>query len=478
MVLHVLVRNCSALIAAFSLSVILTACANQAAKQDPLLSGKVPPEWQSALPATENASTMEAWWADWNDPTLLDLLRHAQQHSPNLSIASARIAQARASATASGAALWPALDLNASVIAGHYPLLPNDLRQTVTTTGLDARWEIDLFGAQAATRDSMQEKLKASEYQWHDARISLAAEVANTYVAVRSCAAQLTDITQMLASQHLSQRLQQEKIAAGFISATELAQYRAVLASTASQQQQQQSECNSMLKSLVTLIDMPEPELRERLKAGPDAIPETGNFIVDTLPAKVLLKRPDIRAAMHQLMASAAEINAAQAKRYPSISLLGSINLYGIRIEGSSANLQGWSFGPSLNLPLFDAGARKADVEHAQARHAQAQAEFRQISLAAIQEVEVAMLRLDLANRHLEQHQHIQAAQDQAMQAAQANWQFGSASLLEREEARRQQLAASEKNWQLQRLRASARIALYKALGGDWQANEDPPTKS
>jgi multidrug efflux system outer membrane protein len=455
--------------AAICLSGMLLGCRTQPSQPERGMLEKAASEWQTALPSTENASTLTNWWASWNDPSLSELLDLAQQNNPSMTQASARITQARATASAAGARLWPNIDLNASYIRGHYPLLPKDLDQTVLSTGLDARWELDLFGANAATHDSLLARLSAREYEWHDARISLAAEVANTYLALRSCEAQAQDAQAILSSQKITQRLYQEKITVGFSSANELAQQTAILASVSTQVQQQQSECAILLKSLVVLIALPEPELREKLKAGHAKLPQAGQFIVASLPIEALLKRPDMRAAMQNLMASAAEIDAAQARRYPSISLLGSINLYGIQISGQTANLKGWSFGPSLNLPLFDAGARKADVVQAQARHTESQAGFRRQTLMAVQETEVAMLRLDLANHQLEQQQQILAAKKFALQGAEAGWKFGSVSLLEREESLRQQLAAQSTQSQLQRLRGSAWIALYKAVGGDWQ---------
>ncbi|MFZ6751246.1 efflux transporter outer membrane subunit [Undibacterium sp. Ren11W] len=456
--------------AAICLSGLLLGCRSLPDNPERSMLDKAPAEWQSTLPVAENATTLNTWWASWNDPSLSALLNLAQEHSPTMAQASARIAQARASASAAGARLWPNIDLNASYIRGHYPLLPQNLDQTVLTTGLDARWELDLFGANAATHDSLLARLSAREYEWHDARISLAAEVANTYLALRSCEAQAQDAYAILASQTISQRMYQEKLTVGFISANDLAQQNAILAASTVQEQQQQSECAILLKSLVVLVDIAEPELRAKLAMGYATLPQSGNFIVASLPIEVLLKRPDMRAAMQNLMASAAEIDAAEARRYPSISLLGSINLYGVQISGQTANLKGWSFGPSLSLPLFDAGARKADVLQAQARHAESQAGFRRQTLMAVQETEVAMLRLDLANRQLQQHQQILEAKNLALQGAEAGWKFGSVSLLEREESRRQQLAALSTQWQLQRARGSAWIALYKAVGGDWQA--------
>lgn len=463
-------------LAALCLSGLLAACSSNTtkiAKIDQALRASTTEQWQAPLTETENTLALSQWWASWNDPLMLELQAHAQQHSPGIAQASARIAQARAEASAAGAALWPGLDVTASLKSNRDYPIPTGGKQSIRSTGLDARWEIDLFGANSAARSGALARMEARGSEWHDARISLAAEVANTYVGLRSCEAQADAAGQIAQSQQLSHRLHEQRAAAGFIAPLDLAQQRALLASAESQAQQQQANCIGLVKSLVVLIDMPEAALTEQLKAGHAVLPQAGSFVVDSVPANTLLKRPDIRASMQNLVASGREIDAAQARRYPSVSLLGSINLLGIRVAGQSTDSNSWSFGPALTLPLFDAGKRKADVELAQARHAEALAGFRRQSLMAVREVEEALIRLDLANRQLQQHQHLEALHSMSLQSAQAGWELGSVSLLEKEEARRQQLAGQQQKWQLQRDRASAWIALYKAVGGDWQRPEN-----
>ena len=457
------------MLATLGLSGLLAACSTSTTKFEESIKSTTVDKWEAPLPASENSLTLEKWWESWNDPLLPELQSHAQQHSASIAQASARITQARAQAAAAGAALWPSLDFNASLKSNRDYPIPGAGRQTIRSTGLDARWEIDLFGANFAARSSLVARAEARDSEWHDARISLAAEVANTYLALRSCEAQADAAEQILQSQQVSQGLQDQKVAAGFISPLELAQQRAILANTASQTRQQQTQCAALLKSLVVLIDMPEATLKHSLKSGHGMVPQAGNFIVNELPANTLLKRPDLRASMQNLVASAKEIDAAQARRYPSFSLLGSINILGIKVAGQTTDSHSWSFGPSLTLPIFDAGKRSADVDIALALHTEALAAFRYQSLLAVREVEEAMLRLDLANELLLQHQPIENLQLINTQSAQAGWEFGSVSLLDREEARRQQLAAQQQKWQKLRDRASAWIALYKAVGGDWE---------
>lgn len=462
---------------ALCLSASLCACSASPPKIEALLGKSAPSEWQAPFPEAENSQTLAQWWASWNDPALLQLQSQAQQHSPTLAQAAARILQARAEASAAGAALWPQLDLNATQGSSRNPLLAPGQKQTLHSTGLDARWEIDLFGANQANRAAFLARLDAREGEWHDARISLAAEVANAYVALRSCEAQADALQEVTSSQQTTVELQQQKNAVGFIAPLELAQQRATLALAVAQAQQQQNECQVWRKTLVVLCDQPEISLRDQLAQGHAQLPQAGNFTLDAIPLKVLLKRPDLRAAMQMLMASAAEIDAARARRYPSIALLGSINMLGIRSAGASQQGNSWSFGPSLNLPLFDAGQRKAEFDLAQARHAEALALFRQKTLVAAKEVEEAMLRLDLANRQLVLHRDIRASDNMGMQAAETSWQVGSSNLLDTQQARRQQLFGQQRQVQLQRERASAWIALYKAVGGDWQRAADDGTE-
>lgn len=482
-------RFASTALAAVCMSGMLAACSLNAKKPDQQLFHESAPQWYAKVsdPGTDTNATVSTetnssrlaelshWWASWNDPTLSALQTYAQQHSHTLAQATARIAQARADASAAGAALWPSLNLTASVTNGRNPQLLQSTKQTTAIAGLDARWEIDLFGAVSIARSGILARLNARELEWHDARISLAAEVANSYVSLRHCEAQTGLQQATVQSQQLALELVVQKTAAGFVSPLDLAQQRAVLASAQTQWQQQTSECAIVLKALVVLTAMPEPELKDLLTGVHGQLPQVPSFAVAAIPANVLLKRPDLRAALQTLIASASEIGVAEAKRYPSISLLGSINVFGVRIAGQTVRDSSWSFGPSLDLPLFDAGKRKAAVDSASARYAENLSGFRQQSLVAIKEVEEALVRLESANQLLLHYQAIDTARTQALQSAEAGLRAGSISTLEKEDAFRQQLASQQQKLQLQRDQASAWIALYKAVGGDWSDAASSP---
>ncbi|WP_188569505.1 efflux transporter outer membrane subunit [Undibacterium terreum] len=430
------------------------------------------PQWEAPLPAeeTNRVASMAAWWAGWGDTVLTDLQAKALQDNTSLAQAAARIAQARADAASAGAALWPSVDLRVVYASTRSPLQPPPVKQSYAIGGLDARWELDLFGGASITRSGAQARVEARENEWQDARISLSAEVANAYVALRTCEIQQDILQKVANSQTLTQKLFQQRIGAGFISAVEMAQSNTLLANALTQLQQQKTECAITVKSLVVLTGMPEPELRSLLATRAAQMPQPASFVVESVPAKVLLQRPDMRAALQNLTAAASEVGVADARRYPSLSLMGAVGRYTYSINGQNQQGNSWFFGPVLDLPLFDAGTRRAALDNANARYEEMLAAFKQKTLLAVKEVEEALLRLDAANQNLLQQQKIDEAQNIAMQASEAGLKAGSYSVLEREEVRRQQLTSQHQKLMLQRDQAAAWIALYKAVGGDWQA--------
>ena len=121
------------------------------------------------------------------------------------------------------------------------------------------------------------------------------------------------------------------------------------------------------LGSLVALTGVAEPALRERLGEGVSPLPVPAAFVVDAVPLTVLSQRPDIAAAEQALAAAIADIGVAEANRYPRLSLSGNVSLASVLTGASSTSLP-WSIGPALSLPIFNGGARAAEVKAAEAR--------------------------------------------------------------------------------------------------------------
>ena len=165
------------------LPLALAACATQVPA--PQVDAPTPTAWQAPLPHEGSVQALGDWWAQWSDPLLVELVRDAQTLSPDLAQAQSRIVQARAVLTGSRAALAPSVDAQASASRG----VSESIRAVASTAqaGLQAQWEIDLWGGNAAAERAASERLQGAQAQWHAARVSVAAEVALQYSSLRTC---------------------------------------------------------------------------------------------------------------------------------------------------------------------------------------------------------------------------------------------------------------------------------------------------
>ena len=193
------------------------------------------------------------------------------------------------------------------------------------------------------------------------------------------------------------------------------------------------------------------------------------------IPEQSLNRRPDIRAAERKVAAASADIGLAEADRYPRLSLNGSLG-YSVEGSGSGAlSFGSWSFGPSLSLPIFDGGRRKAAVDVAKARYDEALAEFKTEARNAIQEVEDALTRYAAAHERAE-NARISANQYlQFFKTVEVRYREGASNLLELEDARRSMLDAQQTLLGVMQERLQAWVALNRATGGAAQFAPDVP---
>jgi len=230
----------------------------------------------------------------------------------------------------------------------------------------------------------------------------------------------------------------------------------------------QQAQCDLLVKSLVTLTALPEPALRNQLSAATGRLPQPAVLAVQEVPAAVLAQRPDLAALERELVAAASEVGIAEADRYPRIRLTGSIGYAAFRALGMTGTGTTWSFGPTLSLPLFDAGRRSAVVEQSTARFDELVASYRQRAAAAVQEVEEALVRLDSASDRVKDAERAAQSFQVYLKAARTRFETGAGSAFEQEDARRSTLDAAAALLQVRSERVAAGISLYKALGGGW----------
>ncbi|MBA9846470.1 MAG: efflux transporter outer membrane subunit [Ralstonia sp.] len=476
------------------LALLLAGCAVGPDYHTPPLSGTEAPQgWHATLPHHGSRMALAHWWEQFHDPVLTQLVEQADATSPTIAQAVGRVREARASVSTNRAALLPQLKgsgsatrqggFGGSQFAGGAgglsagALNPTLGLGTITTLGAqaDASWEIDLFGGKRRSLEGADARLTASEADWHDARVSLAAEVANTYLQQRECEA-LVDIgAATLSSRQETLQLTERKFRAGFVAPADFAQAQATVGDAVNALEGQRAQCAQGIDKLVALTGLDHDALNGLLFKASAQIPAPPDAGVPDVPAQVLSQRPDVSSAERAVAGASADVGVAVASRLPSITLAGSIGINSYRLGGQSLTSKSWSFGPSVSLPIFDGGAGAARVETARARYDQALASYRSKVRQAVQEVEDALVRLDASERRVDAATMADAQYAKVLEASNARYRLGAGSLLQLEDVRRTALQASQSLAAVKLERAQAWVALYKAVGGGWRDDAPNP---
>jgi len=437
-----------------------------------------PAQWQSPVPTGGSLGDLRQWWQQFDDPVLLALVDAAQAASPSIASAASRIEQARAARVGAGAALLPSVDLGASALRTRADMV-NPV-YSASGASVQASWEIDAFGANAAARDAAQLRLEGAQAGWYDARISVAAEVATTYNALRGCEALVQITAADVASRNETARLSEQSAHAGLLAPANAALSRASAAQGRNLLAAQRAQCDQLVKSLVALTALDESALRRQLAGGAAKLPQPATIAVDRVPGEALMQRPDLLAAERQVLAAAEDTARSQAQRYPRIGISGSLGPAVMRVQNTTLNGTLWTLGPlQVSLPVFDGGALQANVVAARARYDESVSVYRGLVRSAVREVESALVTLDSTARREADAKLAAEGFDASLKAADARYKGGLGSLFDLEEARRSALVANSTLVELQQQRVAAWISLYRALGGGWDAAQlaaDPAT--
>jgi multidrug efflux system outer membrane protein len=427
-----------------------------------------PVQWQAPLPHGGAVGSLAHWWQQQGDPLLVELIEAAQNVSPTVAQALARVESARAQRTTANAALLPKLDASVSASRGvSQPDVPVATSQSV---GLQASWELDLVGANRAVSNAADAQFQGTQAQWHDARVSVAAEVANTYYSYSTCIQLLGVARQDAASRQETARLTALTAQAGFAAPSVAALARASAADGASRVTQQQAACDLDTKALVALTGLAEPDLRSKLAAAPAQGRQAQPVAIASVPAQTLGQRPDVFAAERDVVLASAQVGSAKAQRYPRLTLNGSVGALRYSSMGRETNLDTWSFGPlAVTLPLFDGGQRKANVVSAEAAYAQSVSVYRGKVRQAVREVEEALVNLQSTDARQQDAAVATAGYAESLAATRARFDQGLASLVELEDARRNALSAQTAQLSLGLERNRAWVSLYRALGGGFE---------
>lgn len=425
--------------------------------------------WYSPLPEARDTVDAARWWDRFDDPVLLALIQASQRVSSTLAQAGARIAEARAAHTSSNATLLPTVDAGLSASRGRQG--PGAPAAATASLGLQASWELDLFGANQTGARAAQARLEASELAWHAAKVSLAAEVASAYVDLRSCEAQVVQGVLDVHSRAETARLTTESAAAGLQAPAAVDLARASAAGARAALNLQRAQCEPTVKSLVALSGIEEAGLRRQLDHAAARLPRPPLFRVSTVPAEVLSQRPDVAVAALELSAASADSDQARAMRWPRVTLSGNVGPARQWSAGISTAGTVWSIGPIVvTVPIFDAGVRRANAEAAQARYDACRAAYAGSLRSAVREVETALVVLASATLRGDDLEAAATGLERSYAATHARQSAGLASLFELEDARRSLLAARSALIEQQRAKVLAWISLYRAAGGGWTA--------
>ncbi|MGL6042093.1 MAG: TolC family protein, partial [Deefgea sp.] len=271
-----------------AVSAALSACAVNLPQPDAAQLAPQEQNWQTASPSAVRLAEQKEWWQAWQDPVLDTLLNAAQQANPTLEFAQARIREARAKAYSAQSYLWPTIGATATGTRSQNDLISPSYLTNNSSVGLDASWEIDLWGGIRAAEQGLVANMKAREVEWHDAQVSVAAEVANAYVALRAYQAMADIVAADLESRNRSLKLTQDKAGVGLASPVDVALADASSADSVAQLVEMQEGIAISIKALAAVTGLSEQEVRAQINQGERRLPQPLGFVVTSLPAEVI----------------------------------------------------------------------------------------------------------------------------------------------------------------------------------------------
>lgn len=437
-----------------------------------------PTAWYAPpLPHQGSATELNRWWAQWQDPVLLDWLARAQTLSPTVAAARSRVFDARTQVLAETIAGGPQVAAVASASRSRQAL--DQPSTSALGVGLQASWALDVWGGTQASVNAAQARQDAADAGWHAARVLVAAEVAGLYHSQRQCQAQLALSARDRDSRAATAQSTSQTERAGLTAPAVAALARASAAEAASRYQQQRQRCEQQIKSLVSLTGLDEPALRAQLAQAP-ALPSGAALDalihVPAVPADALRQRPDVYQAQRELVAAAESVGVARAALLPSLTLSGS--WLRNRSLGASANdsFNSWSIGPlAVSVPLVGRAGLRAAAQSTQARYESAAVAYAATLRTAVAEVERALVTLDTLRLQADTTRTALNGYSQSFTATEARYRVGLANLNELEDARRLQLNAQSAAIALAQDRVQAWIDLYVALGGGFDPAQSTP---
>lgn len=440
------------------------------------------------------AGEVTRWWTGFGDPQLSALIERALADNPTIQIAASRVRQARLQEIVARAAGRP--QVNAGATASHVEFSRNAgfaslarlfasgqggtgtgsgvaLPGTGITTyavGFDSSWEIDLFGGARRQREAARARAEAAEWSARDAAITLAAEIADAYFALRLDQAQRALIEREIAGHQRAIEIAANQARAGVTPSIDAVRARGALTQAQARLEPLIADAELRMHALGVLTGQAPEALLAELSA-PVAALTAPPVVPAGLPADLLRRRPDIRAAERRLAAATADIGVQVAQLYPRLTLTGSAQLLSAGLSNlvTGDSFQGLGSG-GLSFPLLDWGRRRANVRIAREAGEQAYTDYKATVLQALRDVEDPLSRMDAERRRNAVLRQAQADAERTRDAIAARFRAGLVAQDAVIAAEDQALVAAEQVAASDSLLRQQTVALFKAVGGGWQA--------
>lgn len=428
--------------------------------------------WKRAAPA--DVLQRGEWWRLYDDDELTALVGRLNVSNQNLAAAEAQYRQARALVRGSRSQLFPTVSGSGGVNRGGQGSSGGSNIQSQTggrgisenySVGLDASWELDIWGRLRRNLEANQASMQASAADLAAVRLSLQSELVQTYLRLRVMDEQQRLLNQTVEAFARSLRLTENQYRAGIVPKSDATQALTQLRSTEAQAIDLRWQRAQLEHAIAVLIGVPPSELNIAERSDIPALPE----IPLALPSQLLERRPDIASAERQVSAANAQIGVAEAAWYPDLTLSAS----GGYRSSSFSNLisvpnRFWSLGPQLAMTLLDFGGRRAGLEQAEASYDQTVANYRQTVLNSFREVEDNLVQLRvLAEEAVVQQQALEAAQE-SLRLIENQYRAGTVDFLSVATVQTTALNNERTNLILLGDRLAASVQLIAALGGGW----------
>jgi NodT family efflux transporter outer membrane factor (OMF) lipoprotein len=434
---------------------------------------------------------LAGWWNVFGDPRLNELVNRALAQNLDVELAAARIREARAREGIAGAAALPQVDAQGSVTRQRIsenaiPVPPGSdggsggtgfglpgQEFTSWRAGFDASWELDLFGRTRRSVEAARARTGSAVWSRRDVQVSITAEVADAYLALRTLQHRMATAELEVARQQRALELVDARVRGGLVTGQDLAQQRSELDTAKAAIPPLRAQAEVQIHKIGVLTgDSPESLIADLSPAG--ALPPAPPQVPAGLPSELLRRRPDIRAAERELAASNADIGVAVADLYPRFSLTAAPAL----VSTALASLLEWgsrsfSIGAAVNWPIFNGGRTKANIAVANARQEQALITYRKAVLTAQRDVEDSLSRTQADRDQLAKLEGASQSARRAEDLARTRYKGGLVTLSDVLVAQGRRLSLENQVIETKGALARDTAGLFKALGGGWPELKD-----